>query len=539
MSHTVDQALRAARAAMKARDGGTARAVLLAALSRFSRNPRLLASLAEVQAALSGLPVRPFSEAHLRRVLAIKSAHGVAAAHEDARALVLLFPSHPAVQNLRGGLLLEAREPQAATEYFETALRLAPDFVQAATNLAEAHFQHGSALLVAGKPGAEAAFVAALARNPSHHRARTNLGNILLARGESGLAAAEFAKAIEANPLSALAHYNLGRVHKYSPGDPLIEAMSVLTARADLPPSERMPLEFALGKALEDVGQIDASFAHYRAANDLRRQQLRYETARDVNLFAHIRAHHRAAELPVLGDLEPALRRPVFVLGMMRSGTTLVEQILSSHPLAYGAGELNTLNDLVKDLLPADAVPGRDALLALRREYLDRIAALPGTEPVVVDKMPSNFRWIGLIRHVLPEARILPLRRDPVAVCWSIYKTLFTSTEHGYDCTLPEIAAYHDLYSGLMTFWDADGAARMDIDYQALTGAPEPMIRAMLDYVGLPFDAACLAPQDNPRTARTASMQQVKQGIYSGSSQGWRRFAQHLGPLTSHFPQSV
>ena len=158
---------------------------------------------------------------------------------------------------------------------------------------------------------------------------------------------------------------------------------------------------------------------------------------------------------------------------------------------------------------------------------------------MVVDKLPANFRMIGLIRKAMPEAKILHMRRDPVAVCWSIYKTFFTNLSIGYAHSLPDTIACYDLYETMMAEWRADfPGGFLDVDYEALTRDPEPNIRAALGFCDLPFDPACLAPQDNQRTVRTASVRQVRSGIYQGSSGKWRAFAPHLASLVKHFEKS-
>jgi hypothetical protein len=236
----------------------------------------------------------------------------------------------------------------------------------------------------------------------------------------------------------------------------------------------------------------------------------------------------------------PAARRPIFVLGMMRSGTTLMEQILSSHPQVHGAGELEILPRLTgMELTQAPAGPLDEcALTRIRDGYLAVLNDEPGAKPVVVDKLPANFRFIGLIQKAFPEARILHMRRDPVAVCWSVYKTYFTHSTIGYAHNLQDTMAYYDLYEKMMADWRAAyPEGFMDVDYEALTRTPEPVIRAVLDYCGLTFDAACLSPQNNQRAVQTASLRQVRSGIYQGSSKKWRAFDPYLAPLKAHFHQ--
>lgn len=599
MTGNIDQALRSARASAKAGRFAEAHSQLLAVLRRFPANARAMRQLQEVAEAASGLRARPFSEGHLRRILQIKDSQGPAAAIPEMVALCLLNPDHPFPQNVAGALHLDAGDPIGAQVHLKAALRLDPAYPDAAANLAraqemagdaeaalatlkglvtrwpsfapglaalaaaydkrhataeavetwrayvaiapkdaEAHLNLGNALSNAGRPvEAAAAFEAAIALEPANFRAKTNLGNMLLTQGRNAEALVQFEESIALNPRRGTPFFNLSRALKFTPDSPHFARMQALVADASLPASERMQAEFALSKAYEDIKDYDRSFAHLIRANDLRRAQLSYSTAQDTDLFARIRARwakDSREALPPSAD-RPA-RLPILVCGMMRSGTTLTEQIISNHSAVYGAGELDDLNHIMDKVMSNPAEPDRDTLIHIRNAYLARIAALPGDTPFVLDKMPFNFRWIGALRQALPEAPILHMRRDPMAVCWSIFKTFFTSVDIGFAYRMDELAAYYDLYADLMAFWRSEyPGGFLDVDYAALTEDPETQIRGLLDFCGLPWEDACLSPETNARAVRTASQQQVRQGIYKGSTEQWRRFESHLGPLITHF----
>ena len=313
--------------------------------------------------------------------------------------------------------------------------------------------------------------------------------------------------------------------------------MLALTDDPVLTVDDQVALHFGLAKAFEDIGDADQSFAHLQRGNDLRATQVSYHIDQDRDLLADLRQRFAVGAGPALVAHPGLALRPVFVLGMMRSGTTLMEQILSSHPMVHGAGELEVLPQLAAQEMAGKAGPLDEAALQrIRQGYLQALAEQAGGKAVVVDKLPANFRVIGLIRKALPEARILHMRRDPVAVCWSIYKTYFTNVTIGYAHSLPDTIAYYDLYQSMMDDWRADYPdGFLDVDYEALTRNPEPTIRTVLDYCELPFDAACLSPQDNQRSVRTASVRQVRSGIYQGSSGKWRAFEPHLAQLIDHF----
>jgi hypothetical protein len=217
---------------------------------------------------------------------------------------------------------------------------------------------------------------------------------------------------------------------------------------------------------------------------------------------------------------------------MMRSGTTLMEQILTSHPMVDGAGELDDMGDLLTPLVAAGAPPTEAQLEAMRAAYLARLAAVPGNAPFVVDKMPFNFRWIGAIRRLFPDAPILHMMRDPMAVCWSIWRTYFTSPRIGFAYRMDEVAAYHHLYRAMMDHWHRlCPDALTDVAYEALTTAPDATIRRVVERCNLPWDAACLSPELNRRAIRTASLTQARRSITAGGNDQWRSFQAHLGPL--------
>lgn len=596
MSMSIDKALAAARTAEKTGQARQARLILLETHDRFPQNSRITAALAALDQRISGLPPAPFGPPHLQRILSMAGAGRRAEAIEEMVSRVIPNMANPLARNLLGGLYLEEGRPDAAIPHLKAAVAAAPDWREAAVNLAtalgkagrwaeslaaaqaavRAHPGFGPALaavaraslatdqpaeavaalriLVAQAPddhearldlaaalaadGAEDEAMAILdalrARRPEDHRVLTNLGNLHLSQGNLASAEALFRAALAARP-NGTNSYNLARAIRIRPDDPALRLVLEMPEQPGLSPEERIAALFAASKAQEDIGQTDAAFAALKAANDLRRSLVPYALDQDARLMDELSLRF-APEAPGLAParLEPAARRPVFIVGMMRSGTTLAEQILSAHPAVHGAGELDTLGQLVaRELAQAGKGPlPQDALMRIRSGYLDALARLPGKQPVVVDKMPANFRFIGLIAKCLPEARILHMQRDPMAVCWSIYKTYFTSGGIGYAWTQEETAGFYRLYEAFM----AREAPRypglvMHVSYQALTEHPEPVVRAMLDHCGLEFDPACLAPERNRRSVRTASVAQVREGIRQGSSAAWRRFETHLRPM--------
>jgi tetratricopeptide (TPR) repeat protein len=597
MNMNIDRLLRHAKAEIKTGRAGQARGELLMALEKFPSNARLLTALAEVQQAATSLPARPFGVPHLQHFLAVRQNLGLSTAIEEMAAAVRLNPTHPWPHSILGGALMEAGLLPAAIQHLAQALKLDPKFREAGMNLALAQSRAGLLMPALGSVDhvlkQDANFASArlmrarilaqlqrnkeavqdfetylalqpvdadariglaaclttlgdlnaarqqldsvLAADSQNPEAVGNLGNLLLTEGDLSGAQAQFERALALNPRSTISFFNLGRVRDFTADEPVLTQMQALVGDADLGIEEKVALHFGLAKAFEDTGEADASFAHLQQANTLRAEQANYHLETDRALFADYLQRFS----PAAPALTPpsAARIPIFVLGMMRSGTSLTEQILSAHPLVHGAGELEDLPRLVA-LEAAQTKGAFDAatLARIREGYLTALGRGAGEARYVVDKMPANFRLIGLIRKALPEARILHMQRDPVAVCWSIYKTMFTNLAIGYDTSLADTMGYYDLYHQMMAEWRAAyPGSFMDVDYESLTRAPEPAIRQMLEYCGLPFDQACLTPQDNKRAVRTASVRQVRSGIYQGSSGKWRMFEPHLQELIAHF----
>ena len=596
MSTAVDSAIKASKAALKAGDPLAASRAVLGELKRFSGNARLLTQLAEVQAARTGLPPRPFGPAHLQRVLRLRAQGGPGAAAEETQVALLLDPFSPLANGFLGSLLLELNQPEAAISPLRIALKRDPKSPEAGTNLsialrlsgqsaeavevaratlaqhpallpakaalalalvedglplkavtlletmaaenpkaADIRFELGRALFAAQRfTEARAAFAAAVALDPRHERALNELGSAELTAGEFDRARATFETAIAAHPDSAAGYYNLARAIDVAPGDALIPRMQALEARTPRP-ADRILLNFGLAKAHEDTGDVDQSFAALKRANDLRREVYPYDPAQETAFFSALKARHWSpkAQLPA----EPLPRRPIFILGMMRSGTTLMEQIISSHPQVYGAGELDYLGKAVMGEMARGSTPlDAAAMSRIRSAYLTRLTNLPGNTPFVTDKMPANFALVGVILRALPEARILHMRRDPIAVCWSIYKKNFTGNRLRFTNDLGDIAAYYDHYADYMAFAEAQAPGQiLHVDYSALTKTPEPEIRRALEFCGLPFDPACLSPEKNDRQIQTASYKQARAGIYQGSTSKWRGFEPYLKPLIDHF----
>lgn len=438
-----------------------------------------------------------------------------------------LAPDDAEAHNNLGRALRRLGRPGDALAWFSGALEIRPEFAAACFNL-------GLALDDLGKcEEALASFDRALRLKPDYPEAWNNRGLVLDFLGETGEAADSYARALELKPDYAEAHRNLTTVVQYRPDDPHIRMLRQQLARAGASDADRMHLNFALGKVYDDLGRYDEAFSFLAEGNRLRKQELAYDIARARMTYASIVATF-ADDMPVPEVPDDSEVRPsvVFVLGMPRSGTTLVEQILASHSQVYGAGELRFLERSVSAIDWRSEPLSSDKLKSVRDAYFAALEGIGASEPWITDKLPFNFWWIGFIFAAVPDARVVHVRRDARAICWSNFRRFFPSPRVGFASDLEDLAEYYRLYAGLMDFWHEKFPGRIyDLDYEMLTEHQEDETRRLLEYVGLDWEDACLDFHETKRAVRTLSASQVRRSLYRGSSDEWRRYAGHLGPL--------
>ena len=450
------------------------------------------------------------------------------------RALELNPADAKAHSNLGIALAAQGRVAEAITHY-EEALALNPAFADAHNNL-------GITLKDQDRTEeAMAHYVQALAIDPNHAEALNNVGNIFKERGRFEEAMAHYEHAIAIQPSYAEAHYNRSEIKRFNRGDADMAALEALASRTDLPPNKALYAHFALAKAFDDTGDYARAFEEMREGNALKRAQLDYDEPAVLALFQRISATFDRSLLERFRAAGDPSSIPIFVLGMPRSGSTLIEQILASHPRIHGAGELMHLERTVGALTAGDppvsypeCVPAMDAaaLRQLGRDYLDRLPAVSSDKLRIVDKLPGNFLSIGLIRLILPNARIIHSMRDPMDTCVSCYSRLFTSGLH-YTYDLAELGRYCRSYFKLMDHWRSvlPPDAMLDVSYEDVVDDLEGQARRLIDYCGLTWDDRCMSFHKTDRPVRTASAVQVRQPLSRGSLQRSRKYEEWLGPL--------
>jgi len=445
-------------------------------------------------------------------------------------ALAAFAPLHPGALSARARTLKQLDLLDEALETARRAVSLAP-------NHAESHNVLGQVYQSLGfQEEALAEFEKAITLpGVAAEEAMLSRAAVFMEAGQPEAAQAEFDRAAQAFPLSVKALFGRTELKRYEASDPDIARLeSYLQLQAAQPLVDRTTAHFALGKAYLDTGDAARAFEHLATGNRLKRATFQYDAAATAVWMERIAETFSGSLFERLrGGGDPS-SRPLFVIGMPRSGTTLVEQILASHPLIDGAGELPAMRlvvDSVGAYPEAIASLAREQLAALGRQYLERTAAL-ATRQHLVDKMPANFLYAGLMHLMLPNARIIHCRRDAADTCLSCY-TKFFAAEQLFSYDLAELGSFHRAYEKLTAHWRAllPQDRFIDVDYEAVVDDLPTQARRLTDWLGLPWDEQCLRFHETKRVIRTASLSQVRQPIYKSSKGRSRRYAAFLAPL--------
>ncbi|MCH9020644.1 MAG: sulfotransferase [Proteobacteria bacterium] len=450
------------------------------------------------------------------------------------------FPDYADAHLNLGKLLYDNGLFEAAAEHYQQAITISPEMAEAHNNLGNVHRRLGNL------DTALACYRSALNADPGFIEARYNAGVSKLEQGRFAGALAEFEKVVSTDRghVKAIARTGevleaLGRAEEASAW---YGKAADLCVDRSLPWTERRARHFALGRIHDRLGNYDTAFTHFKAANDLWLEHLRRSGgAYDANvqeqmIDAIIAAFPltNVAEHDAIGNMS---RRPVFVLGMPRSGTTLVEQILASHPQVHGAGELPDIPrmamSMASDGFWADAVGALDAdrAGALAAGYLDKLRRIDPTASSVVNKLPMNFLYLGLIRTLFPATPIIHCRRDSLDICISNYLEYFAEPKP-FTNDLVDLGHFFGQYERLMAHWDkAFPGTIFHLDYEMLIDDQEGVSRALIEHCGLEWDRKCLSFHKTERPIQTASLLQVRRPIYRSSIQRWRNYDRHLGAL--------
>lgn len=486
-----------------------------------------------------------------------------AAAVERLREAVSLDPNRAVTRNRLGGALVSlGRYPEAEQE-FRRAIELDPGF-------AKPHFNLGIVLFWKGDlQAAEVAYLRAVELDPANVEAWVGLGMTLGTVGRVADARACFEKALRLHPENVSAYCSFGwlagvegkfeeaesmfrraleidprRSHAWAPIADLRRMTTsdrdwldgvMRLVEAGVPPLEEASLQFALGKYFDDTGDFAEAFKHYRRGNELHRQLAQpYDRAARIAFFDDMIGTYTRERLAYGGSAATDSRQPVFVVGMMRSGTSLVEQIIASHPQAAGAGELDFWIDRMRqhEHRLRRAPPEPELAREFVASYLGILSRRAPGALRVVDKSNFNSDVLGLIHLAFPNARIVHVRRDPADSCLSCYFAQFANTL-GFTTDLEELAHYYREHRRLMMHWRSSlpSGVLLEVAYEDLVADQEAWSRRIIEFIGLQWDARCLEFHKTRRPVLTASQWQVRQPVYSRAVGRWRNYMQHIGPL--------
>lgn len=380
---------------------------------------------------------------------------------------------------------------------------------------------------------------------PGNHRILYELGVLERLAGNIEKSQKLFESVLELKPDHPAAIRTYGVDYKYAYGDPVFTRLNTEAANiAAMAPMDQVQMHFALGKAFDDVGELPSAFRHYAVGGQKKRKQDTYNEANSGRMFEIMKKLVNKDTLAKINPVGCEDETPVFILGMPRSGTSLMEQILSSHPDIYGAGELKYMTSAVEniDILQRRlklgdieaAFPYDDnASYAQRGEWFANMLKSLADKPYkrIVDKMPGNFNFVGLIHAMLPNARIIHSRRHPVETCLSCYRILFAEG-HQWTYDLGQLGRYYKRYWGLMKHWrEQFPDAMYEVRYEDNIADVEGQAKRLIAYLGLDWNENCLNFYNTDRPVKTASASQVRKPIYTTSTNRWRKYEQYLGPL--------
>lgn len=489
---------------------------------------------AAVEKLTKALEIRlEYPEAHYNIGAAFKGKKDLGAALHGYKNAIKLQPDHFKAHVELGEVLTNQKEYEEAIKILKKALTLEPKSIVALQTLSKA-FEEKDNLKKAIDT-----LKTALELAPKHGGLNLQMGNLSQQSGALDEAKKYLHKALELRPDQPEAHRAVSITKKYKSDDPQIIKMSKLLATDGLVDEGRMHLNFAMAKAMSDTNNYEEAFKNYVSGNKIRHNLLNYRIEQDQTLFSKIKEWFEEDKFIGSDDVKyPDANRknPIFILGMMRSGTTLTEQIISSHSQVYGAGELSLLSRSVgKSGWINSNKPTKPSIFSrVRSNYMEGIDQLNATEPYITDKMPVNHRWVGFILSSMPDAKVINLQRDARATCWSNFKHYFAPDGNGYTYNIEDLVEYYNMYVDLMEFWRQKYPGRIyDLNYERLTENQEEETRKLIEYTGLEWEDQCLSFQDNERRVKTASLSQVRQKMYQGSSDEWRKYEPYLGEMLS------
>lgn len=505
----------------------------------------------------------------IEKLVSLYKSRNLTEAENSCTRLLKDNPRMVFLYNIMGLILADQKRFDEAIQYYEKGTKVNPDFAMIYNNLGtvyrikgedlKAENSYKKAILLDNKISeplnnlgnlyrstgkyteAIKSFRNAITIKPDFFWSYYNLGISYISMGDFNNAIKSLEKCIEINKYFCPTHRSLSRLKKYTSQDKHFKQMNDLINDSKIIDNNKIELSFALGKAYEDINDFKKSFKYYKNANDLQKNILNFSIKKENEEFKNIKNTFNKNIINKSKNTNKLGSNIIFIIGMPRSGTTLIEQIISSHAKVYGGGELNFIPNILKNnLRDADLklsleninLFNEDKLISIGNEYLEKIKIINKKNKIITDKLPINFKWVGFIKIILPNAKIIHVKRNSKDNCFSIYKNHFPASKIDFAYDLDDITNFYNLYSDLMTFWHkALPNEIIDVVYEELIVDPKKQIKKLLNFCDLKWDENCVKYYNNKRIINTASDIQARQKLYKSSINSWKKFETDLSPF--------
>ena len=500
----------------------------------------------------------------IQKVVELYKTKKITEAELLGKKLITENPKVSYLYNLLGLVLIENKKFDEAQKFFEKGLSLKPSYAMIYNNM-------GTLFKLKGEyTKAESCYKKSINLDEKLYETHNNIGTLYLDINKYDEAIKAFLKSVNIKSENFIAHYNLGIAYKaignfnksisslntaiklypnffkahralsqlvkYKKNDKHFKVLKNLYAETKNNSSGKMEISFALGKAYEDIKDFSNAMKCFDAGNEIRRKNITFSIEKEKKEFSEIKNLFKSKEINYNKIIPDKKKSVIFILGMPRSGTTLVEQIISGHPKVFGGDELIFFNDLIKknfyinDTLSSEYVlkSNIENLKKIGKNYIDSIKSL-SSKSVITDKLPINFKWIGFIKLILPNSKIVHCVRNPKDTCLSIYKNYFTNNELNYAYNYNELVDFYNLYTDLMKFWnDLYPNYIINFEYEKLILEPKYEIKKLIKFCDLKWNDDCLKFYNNKRAIKTASDVQVRNKIYNNSVNSWKKYKKYL-----------
>ena len=383
--------------------------------------------------------------------------------------------------------------------------------------------------------------IKAISINPKNPINFFLLGADYIYTGDKNLAAENFKKALILDPKYCAAYYGLSKVQKISLSDPVVQQIKKLLIDKTVLSSDKVYLNFTMAKIHESNDDDEQFFEYLTIGNKLRNQESKFDigkTKNQITIIKNIFKNKIFKNKKLIEQFKEKIEIcPIFIVGMPRSGTSLIEQILSNNDIIFGAGELDTIHEFLLKLVSSESseIQLIDGLNVLKKNYLERLEYITDKK-IIIDKLPLNFYWIGFIKTIFPNAKIIHIKRDPIAINFSIYKNLFEEGAIEFSYDEDDIINFYKFYEELMQFWNEIYSEEiLNIDYDLLVNNPAIEAKKIFKFTNVDFNSNYLKIENNSRAVTTASDLQIRNKIYKGSSGNWKKYKKYLKKFIDAF----